>query len=258
MAVRIERDGAVALVTMSRPEALNAFDTEQLEALRDAVVEVAGDRSIRCAILTGEGRAFAAGADIKEMAAKSAQEGLAFGQLGHGVGLAINAAPQPWIAAINGHALGGGCEVALACDIRLASEAATLGQPEVGLGILPGWGATQRLTRLVGPGVASELIFTGRRLKAAEARELGLVNAVYPAEELMDRAREMATAIAANSPTAVAASKRMIALALDGPLSNGLAREAETFALSFGTADQREGMTAFVEKRAAAFTGEQG
>ncbi|HMM43636.1 MAG TPA: enoyl-CoA hydratase-related protein [Thermomicrobiales bacterium] len=256
MAVRIERDGAVAVVTMSRPEALNAFNTEQLEALRDAVAEVAADRSIRCAILTGEGRAFAAGADIKEMAEKSAQEGLAFGRLGHGIGMAINAAPQPWIAAINGHALGGGCEVALACDIRLASEAATLGQPEVGLGILPGWGATQRLTRLVGPGVASELIFTGRRLKADEAQALGLVNAVYPAEELMGEAREMAVAIAANSPTAVSASKRMIALALDGPLANGLAREAETFALSFGTADQREGMAAFVEKRPAEFTGE--
>ena len=256
MAVRIERDGAVAVVTMSRPEALNAFNTEQLEALRDAVAEVAADRSIRCAILTGEGRAFAAGADIKEMAEKSAQEGLAFGRLGHGIGMAINAAPQPWIAAINGHALGGGCEVALACDIRLASEAATLGQPEVGLGILPGWGATQRLTRLVGPGVASELIFTGRRLKADEAQALGLVNTVYPAEELMGKAREMAVAIAANSPTAVSASKRMIALALDGPLANGLAREAETFALSFGTADQREGMAAFVEKRPAEFTGE--
>lgn len=256
MAVRIERDGAVAVVTMSRPEALNAFNTEQLEALRDAVTEVAADKTVRCAILTGEGRAFAAGADIKEMAAKSAQEGLAFGQLGHGIGLAINAAPQPWIAAINGHALGGGCEIALACDVRLASETASLGQPEVGLGILPGWGATQRLTRLVGPGIASELIFTGRRLKADEARQLGLVNAVYPAEELMDRAREMAATIAANSPMAVAASKRMIGLALDGPLANGLAREADTFALSFGTADQREGMTAFVEKRAADFTGE--
>lgn len=256
MAVRIERDGAVATITMDRPEALNAFNTEQLEALRDAVAEVAGDPSIRCAILTGAGRAFAAGADIKEMAGKSAQEGLAFGRLGHGIGMAINAAPQPWIAAVNGHALGGGCEIALACDIRLASEAATLGQPEVGLGILPGWGATQRLTRLVGSGIASELIFTGRRLKADEARGLGLVNAVYPVGELMDRAREMATTIAANSPTAVAASKRMIALALDGPLGNGLAREAETFALSFGTADQREGMAAFVEKRPAEFTGE--
>lgn len=256
MAVRIERDGAVAVVTMSRPEALNAFNTEQLEALRDAVAEVAGDRSVRCAILTGEGRAFAAGADIKEMAGKTPQEGLAFGRLGHEIGLAINAAPQPWIAAVNGHALGGGCEIALACDIRLASETATLGQPEVGLGILPGWGATQRLTRLVGPGVASELIFTGRRLKAPEALALGLVNAVYPMDGLMAKAREMALAIAANSPAAVTASKRMIALALDGPLATGLAREAETFALSFGTADQREGMAAFVEKRAPEFTGE--
>jgi len=256
MAVNIERDNGVAIVTMSRPEALNAFNTEQLKALRAAVDEVAADRSIRCAILTGEGRAFAAGADIKEMAAKSAQEALAFGNLGHGIGIAINEAPQPWIAAVNGHALGGGCEIALACDIRLASETATLGQPEVGLGILPGWGATQRLPRLVGPGIASELIFTGRRLKAAEAKMLGLVNDVYPADALMNKAREMAAAIAANSPTAVSASKRMIALAYDGALAQGLAREAETFALSFGTADQREGMAAFVEKRPAAFTGE--
>ncbi len=257
MAVRIERDGAVAVVTMSRPEALNAFNTEQLLALRDAVAEVAADQSIRCAILTGEGRAFAAGADIKEMAEKTPQQGLAFGALGHGIGRAINYAPQPWIAAINGHALGGGCEIALACDIRLASETATLGQPEVGLGILPGWGATQRLTRLAGPGIASELIFTGRRLKAPEALMLGLVNAVYAPGALMDKAREMAATIVANSPTAVAASKRMIALAFDGSLDNGLTREAETFALLFGAADQREGMAAFIEKRPAEFTGER-
>jgi enoyl-CoA hydratase len=255
MPVTITREGAVAIVTMSRPEALNAFNTAQLQALHDAVVEVAGDATIRCAILTGEGKAFAAGADIKEMAEKSPSEAQPFGQLGHAIGTAINAAPQPWIAAVNGFALGGGCEMALACDIRLASENAALGQPEVGLGILPGWGATQRLTRLVGPGIASELIFTGRRVKADEALRLGLVNAVYPADDLLPKALEMAQTIAANGPLAVSASKRMIALAFDTTLSQGLAREADTFALLFDSADQKAGMSAFVEKRKPEFTG---
>ena len=256
MAVTIERDGMVATVTMSRREALNAFNTEQLEALRDAVLEVASDTSIRAVILTGEGnRAFAAGADIKEMAEKSPSEALVFGRLGHAIGIAINAAPQPWIAAVNGFALGGGCEVALACDIRIASENAVLGQPEVGLGIIPGWGATQRLTRLVGPGIASELILTGRRVDAQEAMRLGLVNAVYTQDELLPKAREMAETIAANGPLAVTISKRMIHAALDVDLASGLAREAENFALLFDSADQKEGMGAFVEKRKAEFTG---
>jgi enoyl-CoA hydratase len=256
MPVTITRDGAVATVTMSRPEALNAFNTEQLQALLDAVNEVAGDASVRCAILTGEGsKAFAAGADIKEMADKSPSEALAFGQLGHAIGAAINAAPQPWIAAVNGFALGGGCEMALACDIRLASENAVLGQPEVGLGILPGWGATQRLTRLVGPGIASELIFTGRRVKADEALRLGLVNAVYASADLLPKALEMAQTNAANGPLAVTASKRMISLAFDTSLAHGLAREADTFALLFDSADQKAGMSAFVEKRKPEFTG---
>jgi enoyl-CoA hydratase len=256
MAARIEREGHVATVVMSRPEALNAFNTDQLHAVLAAITEVAADEDVRAVILTGDGnKAFAAGADIKEMAGKSPAEGLIFGQLGQTITTAINAAPQPWIAAINGHALGGGCEMALACDIRVMSENASIGQPEVGLGILPGWGATQRLPRIVGPGVAAELIYSGRRLRAEEALRLGLVNAVYPADELLPKAMELAQAIAANAPLAIAAAKRAIALAGETPLAQGLAYEAHEFALLFGTDDQREGMGAFVAKRAPKFTG---
>ena len=257
MGVRVEREELIAIVTMSRPEALNAFNTEQLQAMLDAVTEVAADRDVRAVILTGDGeRAVAAGADIKEMSTKRPSEALIFSQLGQAITAAINAAPQPWIAAVNGHALGGGCEMALACDIRIASENATFGQPEVGLGILPGWGATQRLPRLVGAGIAGELIFTGRRVSAEEALRIGLVSAVYPRAELLPKAREMAQSIARNGPLAVASAKRAIQHALDLDLTSGLAFEAQLFALGFDSADQKEGMTAFIEKRSAAFTGE--
>lgn len=257
MAVLVQRDGAVAIVTMSRPEAMNAFNTAQLQALLDCVREISADSGVRAVVLTGEGkRAFAAGADIREMSTKSPGEALRFGELGHAIGRAIGAAPQPWIAAVNGYALGGGCEMALACDIRLASENAQLGQPEVTLGIPAGWGGTQRLPRLVGPGVAAEMLLTGRRLKADEALRIGLVNAVYPVEELLPKAIEMAQTIAGNSPTAVATTKQAMRLALDVPLSDGLTFEAQAFALSFDTRDQKEGMAAFAEKRRAEFSGE--
>lgn len=256
MAINVERDGAVAIVTMSRPEALNAFNTAQLEMLLSVAVDLSNDTDIRAVILTGEGtRAFAAGADISEMSTKSPSEAMKFGELGHAIGKAIGNAPQPWIAAINGFALGGGCEMALACDIRIASENAQLGQPEVTLGIPAGWGGTQRLPRLVGPGVAAELLFTGRRLKADEALRIGLVNAVYPADGLMPAAKEMAQTIANNSPSAVRATKEAMRRAFDLPLIDGLAVEAQLFALSFDSADQREGMTAFAEKRRPEFTG---
>jgi len=256
MAVRIERDGPVAVVTMSRPEAFNAFNTEQLAALRDAVAEVAADRTIRAVVLTGEGRrAFASGADIKEMSTMRPSEALVFGQLGQAVTAAIEASPQPWIAAINGYALGGGCEIALACDIRLASENAVIGQPEVTLGILPGWGATQRLPRLIGAGIASEMIMTGRRLKADEALQLGFVNVVYSQDDLLPKAIELAQTIAANAPLAVSASKRAILLSRDVDLTTGLAYEAQTFGLLFDSDDQKAGMSAFLEKRTAEFEG---
>lgn len=255
MAVDVERTDGVATVTLNRPEALNAFDTAQLHRLLNAIRSLRGERDIRCVILTGAGdKAFAAGADIKEMAAKSEAEALEFGRLGHAVTAAVEGLPQPTIAAVNGYAFGGGCELALACDIRLGSDRAQFSQPEVGLGIPPGWGGTQRLPRLIGPGRAAELIFTGRRVAAEEALRIGLVNAVYPPGDLIGEATAMAERVASNSPRAIAAAKRALSLAFAGNPAAGLATEAVLFAESFGTEDQREGMQAFLEKRPAAFT----
>ena len=251
MAVDVRKDGAIATVTLDRQEALNAFDREQLRALRHALRGLHEDRTVRCVVLTGAGeRAFAAGADIKAMAGMSPDEALAFGRLGHACASAIEGLPQPVIAAVNSFALGGGCELALACDIRLASERAVFGQPEVGIGILPGWGGTQRLPRLIGPGLAAELIFTGRRVGAEEALRIGLVNAVYPPDRLLPEAQALAEKIAANSPRALTAAKRAMSLAFAGNPAAGLATEATLFAESFAGPDQREGMAAFVEKRA--------
>jgi enoyl-CoA hydratase len=239
---------------MNRPNALNAFNSAQLRAVLDAFRELRDDRSVRCVILTGAGpKAFAAGADIKEMVDLEGASATAFARLGHAVANAIEALPQPVIAAVNGFAIGGGSELALASDIRLAAEHAQFAQPEVTLGIPPGWGATQRLPRLVGPGIAAELIFTGRRVTADEALRIGLVNAVYPADRLLPEAGQLAATIAANSPRAVTAAKRAMALALAGDPGAGLAAEAALFAESFGGADQHEGMRAFLEKRAAVF-----
>lgn len=256
MAVDLERDGVIATITINRPAALNAFDAAQLDALLARVAEVSADATIRAVIVTGAGeRAFIAGADIKAMQALTPLEARAFATLGHRVCAAIERAPQPTIAAINGFALGGGCEVALACDIRLAAMGASLGQPEVGLGILPGWGGTQRLPRLVGAGLAKEIIFTGRRVGAEEALRIGLVNAVYLADELLPQARALAAQIAANSPLAIRHAKEAIGHAF-GETAGGFEQEAQLFALLFGSADQREGMAAFVERRKAQFTGE--
>lgn len=257
MAVDVERVDTVAIVTMNRPSALNAFDTEQLTRLLAVFRELAEDQALRCVVFTGTGdKAFAAGADIKEMVAMSRNEALRFGQLGHAVGTAIESFPRPVIAAVNGYAFGGGCEMALACDIRLASENAQFAQPEVSLGIPPGWGGTQRLPRLVGLGVASELIFTGRRVKADEALRIGLVNAVYPADRLLPEATVMARAIASVSPNAVRISKQLIALSFAADIANSLATEATRFGECFGTVDQQEGMSAFVEKRQPQFRGD--
>lgn len=239
---------------MNRPEALNAFDAEQLRLLAETFDEIANDGSIRCVILTGAGeRAFAAGADIKEMKDLDSSAGLAFGRAGHRATRSVEELPQPVIAAVNGFALGGGCELALAADIRLASENAVFAQPEVTLGIPPGWGGSQRLPRLVGPGLASELIFTGRRVKAEEALRIGLVNAVYPLDQLIGEATKLAEAIAANSPLAVRSAKQLIRLAFNGQTIDGLDTEARAFGEAFTTNDQKEGMAAFVEKRAAVF-----
>jgi len=252
--VDLSIDAGIATITMNRPQALNAFNSAQLDLLLAAVRDVAATPGVRVAILTGAGeRAFAAGADIKEMVALDAAGGLAFGRRGHAVANALEAMPQPVIAAVNGFAFGGGCELALACDIRLASENARFAQPEVGLGIPPGWGGSQRLPRLVGPGIASELILTGRHVFADEALRIGLVNAVHSLDQLLPAALEMARGIARNSPRAVRSAKSLMKLAYQGAPGAGLDSEVRAFAAAFETPDQREGMTAFVEKRTADF-----
>jgi enoyl-CoA hydratase len=256
MAVDVETADGIAVITMSRPEALNAFNSEQLDLLGAAIRIVGEDRDVRAVVITGAGdRAFAAGADIKEMVELGQAEGLAFGRKGHAVTNAIELLPQPVIAAVNGYAFGGGCEIAIACDIRIASENARFAQPEVGLGIPPGWGGSQRLPRLIGPGYAAEMIYTGRQVNADEALRIGLVNAVHPLPQLMTAAREIATLISRNSPLAVRAAKRLAALAFAGNPGAGLAAEVAAFGAAFATPDQSEGMRAFVEKRPASFSG---
>lgn len=254
MSIETHVEHQIATITINNPDRLNALDTAHLEGLLAAFRAAAENASIRAILLTGAGgKAFVAGANIRQMSTLSAEEAMAFGRLGHAVGIAIERAPQPVIAVINGFALGGGCELSLACDIRICSTTAVFSQPEVGLGIPPGWGGTQRLPRLVGKGMASELIFTGRHVKADEALRIGLVNAVHEPHILMDSAMELARQIAANSPSAVRLSKRLIARADDAHPSAGLAEEAHGFAEVFGSHDQSEGMRAFLEKRTADF-----
>lgn len=255
MPIDVSRHGThISIVTINRPEKLNAFSTALLRELVDVFEQISGDNSVRVVILTGAGeRSFVAGADIKEMADLSEEQGRAFGELGHATPNLIAAMPQPVIGAINGYAFGGGCELAIACDFRIASENAQFAQPEVSLGIPPGWGGSQRLPRLVGTGFAADLILTGRRIDAAEALRIGLVNQVTTLEELMPTALGLAEQIAKNSPMAVQSAKQLMRRAFDEPLAKGLAAEIDAFGASFGTADQREGMAAFVERRTAEF-----
>jgi enoyl-CoA hydratase len=207
-------------------------------------------------VLTGSGaRAFAAGADIKEMNLMGVLEAHGWGTLGHECCRLLEAMPKATIAAVNGLALGGGCELALACDIRYAADNASFGQPEINLGVIPGWGGTQRLARAVGAGLAKDLILTGRTIDAVEAFRVGLVSAVYPAEELLSRALETAAALAKKSPVALSAAKDAANRALQGDLGSGLSYEAILFSALFATADQKEGMTAFSEKREPDFKG---
>jgi enoyl-CoA hydratase len=257
MSVSVEqRDDAVAVVTINRQEALNALDRDTLTALRDRLRSLATDQDVRAIVLTGSGdRAFAAGADIMEMTPMGVLEAHGWGALGHECGRLLESMPKATIAAVNGLALGGGCELALACDIRYASENATFGQPEINLAIIPGWGGTQRLARAVGAGLAKDLILTGRTIDAAEALRIGLVSAVYPREELLDRALETAAALAKKSPVAFSAAKDAANRALQGDLGTGLSYEAILFSALFGTEDQKEGMTAFSDKREPRFEG---
>ena len=249
--VNYEVQGAVAILTINRPEALNALNSQVLSDLDEAITRVEADDSVHAVILTGAGRSFVAGADIGEMKGFSARDGKKFGVHGGGVFLRLENLSKPVIAAVNGFALGGGCELAMSCDIRLASEKAKFGQPEVGLGITPGFGGTQRLPRIVGISKAMELILTAKVINAAEAERIGLVSAVYPPEELMDKAMELANAICANAPIAVAESKRCIRMGMQTDIATGSAFEAEAFGVTCGTEDKDEGMGAFLEKRQA-------
>ncbi len=255
ISITTSHDG-VAVVTIDRPDALNALNRETLTELRDRLRELANDTAARVVVLTGAGeRAFAAGADIKEMVEMSVLEGHTWGSLGHECGRLLESMPKPTLAAVNGLALGGGCELALACDIRYASEQAKFGQPEINLAVIPGWGGTQRLARAVGPGLAKDLIMTGRTIDAAEALRIGLVSALYPHAELLDRVLETAESLAKKSPLALSAAKDAANRALQGDLGSGLSYEAILFAALFASDDQKEGMRAFIEKRDAEFTG---
>lgn len=250
----VDKEGALAILTVNRPQALNALNSETLEELEKAITAIAEDKSIKVLIITGAGeKAFVAGADIAYMRDLTAVEGKLFGELGQRVFRLIEELPIPVIAAVNGFALGGGCELAMACDIRVASENAKFGQPEVGLGITPGFGGTQRLPRLVGEGMAKEMIYTGDMIDAAEALRIGLVNHVVPQEMLMDYCRKMAGRILSRAPLAVRFSKQAINEGMQTDIDRGLTIEADLFGICFSTEDQKEGMTAFIEKRKPEF-----
>ena len=254
--VKVEHGGAgVAVLIIDRQDKLNSLNPQVIREIREALLGLEDDQP-RVTIVTGAGeRAFVAGADIAAMNEMSPLEAKRFAELGHQATALLDRSYVPTIAAVNGFALGGGCELALACDIRIAAENALFGFPEVSLGILPGMGGTQRLPRLVGPGIAKEMIFSGRRIKAEEARMMNLVNRVVPEGEALNAARELAGEIAANGPIAVRHAKAAANKAQDLDLESGLDYEADQFALLFGTEDAREGMGAFVEKRDPEFKG---
>ena len=252
MTVVVSVDGAIALVTVDRQEAMNALDVPTARDLRDRLAELAANRGVRCVIVTGAGdRAFIGGADIKYMAQVSSDEAREFAELGHEVGRLLETMPKPTIAAVNGYALGGGCEVALACDIRYASSNARFGQPEVNYGLVPGWGGTQRLARATTIGFAKELVLTGRLVDADEAYRRGLVEGVH--DPVLDKAYETARLTTAKGPEALAAAKALLNRALQGDHVQNLRDEEQALAKVLPEAEAREGLAAFVEKRVAGF-----
>lgn len=250
----LEKKNGVGKLTINRPKNLNALNKEVLVELTQVLKAIEKDEDIQVLIVTGAGeKAFVAGADIKEMKDKNAIEGRDFSTLGNAAFSQLENLRQPTIAAVNGFALGGGCELAMACDIRIGSMNAKFGQPEVGLGITPGFGGTQRLSRLVGLAKAKELIYTAKTINADEAMNIGLLNQLVEASDLTAEAEKMAQAIMKQSPLAVEASKKLINRGYEMDLIHGLEMEAEMFGALFATEDQKEGMTAFTEKRKAAF-----
>lgn len=249
----IEKLDGVTLIKINNPSSLNALNRAILEELDLAFTEIEQDNDIRAIILTGEGRAFVAGADITQMATMNAEEGKSFGLYGAKVFRKIEECKVPVIAAVNGFALGGGCELAMACDIRIASSVAKFGQPEVGLGIIPGFSGTQRLPRLVGVGIAKELIYTADIIDANEAYRIGLVNKVVEPTELIDKALEMAGKIKSKAPIAIKHSKEAINIGTQCDIDSAINIEANLFGLCFSTEDQKEGMKAFMNKQKAEY-----
>ena len=252
----VAHEGPVATVTINRPKALNALSSKTVTELLELSTELEMDPGVRVIILTGGGdKAFVAGADIAEMAEMRPREARHFAELGGALMTAVEASDKPWIAAVNGFALGGGCELALACDIRLCSENAQFGQPEINLGIIPGWGGTQRLARATNIGYAKELILSGRMVDSDEAFERGLVQHVYSGAELMARTMELAQQMAVKSPVALYYAKESTNRALHGDIGGNLVHEADLYSLMFSTDDAKEGLRAFVEKRKPTFVG---
>jgi enoyl-CoA hydratase len=251
-----ECNAGIGVITLARPQALNALNYEMLKELDNLLDRLTQDETVKVVIITGSGnKAFVAGADITEMQNLSALNGRKWGKFGQAVFNKLENLPQPVIAAVNGFALGGGCELAMACDIRIAAETARFGQPEVTLGITPGFAGTQRLPRLIGKGRAKELLFTGDIIDAQEAYRLGLVNKVTIPEELISTAKALAEKIMSRAEVAVKLCKAAVNEGLDMDIESAIAYEAEVFGLCFATADQKEGMTAFIEKRKAVFIG---
>ncbi len=249
----IERNEDICIVKINNPQAMNALNTTVLSELDHAFTQIQADNTVKAVILTGEGRAFVAGADISQMSTMNAAEGKAFGEQGAAVFRKIEQLKVPVIAAVNGFALGGGCELAMACDIRIASVKAKFGQPEVGLGITPGFSGTQRLPRIVGMGIAKELIYTADIISADEAYRIGLVNKLAEPEALMEQAMAMAQKIASKAPIAVRYSKEAINTGCQVDIDTAIAIEANLFGLCFASEDQKEGMSSFLNKKAPEF-----
>lgn len=251
----VKKEEHVTVVTINRPKVLNALNSDTLQELDQIITTIESDNDVRVVVLTGEGKAFVAGADIQEMSELSAEEGRSFGAFGQHVFKRLESLKQPVIAAVNGFALGGGCEIAMACDIRLASERAKFGQPEVGLGITPGFSGTQRLAKLVGTGQAKLMIYTGKIIRADEAKLIGLVDQVCTPETLIDEAMELAKSIAKNAPLAVQYAKTCINQGAEATIEVGNAIEESFFGLCFATEDQKNGMKAFLNKETYEFKG---